>query len=152
MGEKVVAKNRRARRDYKVLDQHEAGIELKGTEVKSLREGNIALKDSYVDVRKGELYLVNAHIAPYDYGNVNNHEPERDRRLLMHKREIERMAARVAEKGYTLIPLSVYFKNGRAKVEVGECRGKDHADKRTTILEREAKIDMEREMKNAQRD
>lgn len=149
MGEKVVVNNKRARRDYQVLDSYEAGIELKGTEVKSLRAGKMVLKDSYVDIRHGELYLVSAHIAPYDFGNIHNHEPERDRRLLMHKREIVRLATKVAEKGFTLVPLKVYFKNGRAKVEVGVCRGKHHADKRDVIKEREAKIEMGRELKEA---
>lgn len=132
-----------------MLDQYEAGIELKGTEVKSLRGGKITLKDSYIDIRDGQLYMVNTHIPPYEHGNVFNHDPERERRLLMHKREIIRLAAKVAEKGYTLIPLRVYFKNGRVKVEVGVCKGKHYADKRSTIIEREAKIEMERAMKAA---
>lgn len=149
MGEKIIANNKRARRDYLVLDQYEAGIELKGTEVKSLRGGKITLKDSYIDIRDGQLYMVNTHIPPYEHGNVFNHDPERERRLLMHKREIIRLAAKVAEKGYTLIPLRVYFKNGRVKVEVGVCKGKHYADKRSTIIEREAKIEMERAMKAA---
>ncbi len=149
MGEKIIANNKRARRDYLVLDQYEAGIELKGTEVKSLRAGKITLKDSYVDIRDGQLYMVNTHIPPYEHGNLFNHDPERERRLLMHKREIIRLAAKVAEKGYTLIPLRVYFKNGRVKVEVGVCKGKHYADKRSTIMEREAKIEMERAIKAA---
>ena len=149
MGEKVIAVNRRARRDYQVLDRYEAGIELKGTEVKSLREGKITLKDSYVDVRGGQLYLVNAHIAPYEYGNVFNHDPERARRLLMHKREIIKLSSTIAEKGLTLVPLRVYFKKGRVKVEVGMCRGKHRADKRNAIREREVKIEMERAVKAA---
>ena len=152
MGEKTIVNNKRARRDYTVLDQYEAGVELKGTEVKSLRDGKITLKDSYIDVKRGELFLVNAHIAPYEYGNVFNHEPERERRLLMHKREIIRLASRVAEKGLTLVPLKLYFKNGRVKVVVGVCRGKHHEDKRSTIQEREAKIEMGRALKEARKE
>lgn len=149
MGEKLIAQNRRARRDYQVLEHYEAGIELKGTEVKSLRAGKITLKDSYIDIRDGQLYMVNTHIPPYEHGNVFNHDPERERRLLMHKKEIVRLGSKVAEKGYTLIPLRVYFKKGRVKVEVGVCRGKHHADKRSVIIEREAKIEIERAMKAA---
>ena len=152
MGEKIIATNKRARRDYEVLDHYEAGIELKGTEVKSLRNGKLTLKDSYVDVKKGELYLVNAHIAPYEYGNVFNHDPERDRKLLMHKREITRLASRVAGKGLTLVPLKVYFKKGRVKVDVGVCRGKHHVDKRNVIREREAKVEMGRAIKEARKE
>lgn len=152
MGEKIIANNKRARRDYQVLDRYEAGVELKGTEVKSLRDGKITLKDSYIDVKGGELFLVNAHIAPYEYGNVFNHEPERDRRLLMHKKEITRLGSQVAEKGLTLVPLKVYFKNGRVKVEVGVCRGKHHVDKRSVIKEREAKVEMGRAIKEARKE
>ena len=152
MGEKIIANNKRARRDYHVLDRYEAGVELKGTEVKSLRDGKITLKDSYIDVKGGELFLVNAHIAPYEYGNLFNHEPERDRRLLMHKKEITRLGSQVAEKGLTLVPLKVYFKNGRVKVEVGVCRGKHHVDKRSVIKEREAKVEMGRAIKEARKE
>ncbi len=152
MGEKIIANNKRARRDYEILDRYEAGIELKGTEVKSLRDGKLTLKDSYVDVKNGELYLVNAHIAPYEYGNVFNHDPERERKLLMHKREIVRLASRVAEKGLALVPLKVYFKRGRVKVEVGVCRGKHHVDKRNVIKEREAKVEMGRAIKEARKE
>jgi len=151
MGEKIIAQNRRARHDYHVLESHEAGIELRGTEVKSLRDGGIQLKDSYVDVEKGQLYLVGAHISPYDKGNIYNHDPERPRRLLMHKREIHKLGTQVAEKGLTLIPLSLYFKRGIAKVEVGLCRGKHTVDRRDTLREREAKREIERVMKSARR-
>lgn len=151
MGEKVVVKNRRARHDYQVLDSYEAGLVLRGTEVKSLRNGHMTLKDSYVDITDGELYLRNAHISPYDAGNINNHEPERARKLLMHKREIEKLARRVAEKGLTLIPLKVYFTRGRAKVEVGVCKGKVTVDKRRTIQDREVKRDLDRAMKEARK-
>lgn len=151
VGEKIVVQNRRARRDYQVLDTYEAGLELRGTEVKSLRGGHMTLKDSYVDVTDGELFLVNSHISPYEMGNVHNHDPERRRKLLMHRREIDRIASRVAEKGLTLVPLKVYFTRGRAKVEVGLCRGKHTIDKRRTIQDREAKVEMGRAMRDAQK-
>lgn len=141
--------NRRARRDYQILDTFEAGIALQGTEVKSLRAGNAHLKDSYVDVsNNGEMYLISAYIAPYEQGNIQNHEPERKRKLLMHKREIIRLGSTVAEKGLTLIPLKIYFTRGMAKVQIGLARGKHTVDRRATIKEREAKIEMERAMKN----
>jgi SsrA-binding protein len=149
MGEKVIAQNRRARHEYHVLEHFEAGIELVGTEVKSLREGHITLKDSYADVENGQMFLVGVHINPYEQGNIYNHEPERIRRLLMHKREIVKLGARVAEKGLTLIPLSVYFKQGRVKVEIALCQGKHTVDKRDTIREREVKREIEREVKRA---
>ena len=147
MGIKIVTDNRRARHDYHVLEKFEAGIELKGTEVKSLRNGQMTLKDSYGDVVNGELYLVGAHINPYEQGNIFNHEPERRRRLLMHKREITRLASQIAEKGLTLVPLKVYFKHGRAKVELGLCKGKQAHDKRDTIRKREVAREMEQAMK-----
>ena len=149
MSIKLIVQNRRARRDYEVLDTYEAGIELQGTEVKSIRAGNIQLKDSYIDISHGELFLVGTYIAPYEQGNVHNHEPERRRRLLMHKREIVRLASTVAEKRYTLIPLKFYFLRGRIKVGVGLCRGKHTIDKRNTIADREAKIEMDRAVKDA---
>lgn len=147
-GKKAITVNRRARHDYHVLDSYEAGIELRGTEVKSLRQGNITLKDSYAEVKDGQLFLVGAHISPYEQGNIFNHPPERTRRLLMHKREILRLGARVAEKGLTLIPLKLYFSKGRVKVEIGLCRGKNVVDKRQTLREREAKREMDRAMKS----
>jgi SsrA-binding protein len=149
MGEKIIVQNRRARHDYQVIETHEAGIELRGTEVKAMRDGLMQLKDSYVDVEKGQMLLVGAHISPYDKGNIYNHDPERPRRLLMHKREILKLGALVAEKGLTLIPLSVYFKHGIAKVEVGLCRGKHNEDRRQTLREREAKREIDRAMKDA---
>ncbi|MBM3289325.1 MAG: SsrA-binding protein SmpB, partial [Candidatus Hydrogenedentes bacterium] len=143
---------RRARHDYHVLEKHEAGIELRGTEVKSLRAGHIVLKDAYADVEGGEMFLVGVHINPYEQGTVWNHEPERKRKLLMHKREIAKLGAQVAEKGYTLVPLSVYFKEGRAKVEIGLCKGKQTFDKRDTIRDREVKREIDRAMKGVRRD
>lgn len=151
MGEKVIVQNRRARREYHILERFEAGIELRGTEVKSLRAGTITLKDSYADVEHGELYLVGTHINPYEQGNIYNHDPERKRRLLMHKREILRLAAKVAEKGLTLIPLRLYFKHGRAKVELGLCKGKHTVDKRQSIRDRDIKRDTERAVREATR-
>lgn len=147
MGEKLVVQNRRAHHDYFILERIEAGIELQGTEVKSLRAGHMTLKDSYADVKDGEVFLIGAHINPYEQGNIFNHDPERTRRLLMHKREIIRLGSRIAEKGLTLIPLRVYFKNGRAKLELGLCRGKQTIDKRESIREREIKRETERIMK-----
>lgn len=149
MGEKVIVQNRRARHDYHVLESHEAGIELQGTEVKSLRNGHITLKDSYAHVENGQMYLVGAHINPYEQGNIFNHDPERPRRLLMHKREINKLGTRVAEKGLTLIPLSFYFKQGKVKVEIGLCQGKHTVDKRDTLREREAQRDTQRAVKAA---
>jgi len=149
MGRKIIVTNRRARRDYEILDRFEAGIALQGTEVKSLRNGKIQLTDSYADVIDGELYLVGTHISPYEHGNIQNHDPVRNRKLLMHKQEIVRIATQINEKGLTLIPLSVYFKYGRAKVELGLCRGKKAFDKRETIKKREAKREMEKAVKSA---
>jgi len=151
MGIKIVVSNRRARHDYHVLEKHEAGIVLRGTEVKSLRAGHIVLKDSYADIVGSELYLIGAHINPYEQGTAWNHEPERPRKLLMHKREIDRLGAQVAEKGLTLVPLSVYFKEGKAKVEIGLCRGKQTIDKRRTIQDREVKREMDRAVKEVRK-
>lgn len=147
MGEKIIATNRRARHDYHIMDRFEAGIALHGTEVKSLREGHITLKDSYCDVRSGEAFLVGAHISPYDKGNIHNHDPERERKLLLHKREIIKLGAQIAEKGHTVVPLRVYFKRGKVKIELGLCRGKQSVDKRATIRERAMQREVERYVK-----
>lgn len=152
MGEKIITSNRRAGRDYQILERVEAGIALQGTEVKSLRmSGSVQLKDSYIDVVKGEVYLVGTHIPPYEQGNINNHDPERRRKLLLHKREILRLAQKAAEKGLTLIPLKLYFKQGRVKVEVGLCRGKRAYEKRDAIKERESKREIDRAIKTIRR-
>ena len=151
MAEKLIVQNRRARRDYHVLDRVEAGLELRGTEVKSLRAGHITLKDSYADVENGEAFLVGVHISPYEQGNIYNHDPERPRRLLLHKREIVRLGQQIAEKGLTLVPLRVYFKRGRVKVQLGLCRGKHTVDKRNTLRERDIKRDAERDLRDATR-
>lgn len=152
MGEKLITTNRRVGRDYQVLDKIEAGIALMGTEVKTLRvTGGITLKDSYADIERGEMFLVNAHITPYEQGNIHNHDPERPRKLLLHKREILRLAQRVEEKGFTLIPLRVYFKQGRVKVEIGVCKGKHSFDKREDIKKRDSDREMDRVLKQVRR-
>lgn len=141
---KIVASNRRARRNYTILDTYEAGLVLLGSEVKSLRDGRMELKDSYGDIRRGEAYLVGAHIGPYGFSRDGGHEPERERKLLLHRREIDRIAGAIAEKGLTLIPLQVYFKDGKAKVELALARGKTTVDKRHTLRDREHAREMER--------
>ena len=143
-GEKLIASNRKAFHDYFVLQKFEAGIALQGTEVKSLREGKVNLKDSYVDVNRGEAWLIGAHISPYSHGNRENHEPERKRKLLLHRREIDRLLDQQQKGGYALIPLSLYFKDGRVKVEIGVAKGKRAADKRDAIAEKDAKREMDR--------
>jgi SsrA-binding protein len=144
---KTIAENRRARFDYELLDRYEAGVVLTGTEVKSLRNGRATLAQSYADVRDGEVWLNGMEIATYDQGNRANHEPMRSRKLLLHRREIERINGTVREKGLTLVPTRLYFKEGRVKVEVAVARGKDRGDKRQTIADRDAKRQMERALK-----
>jgi SsrA-binding protein len=139
-----VATNRQASYRFELLDKLEAGMVLRGTEVKALREGGAQMKDSYVTFRDGELWLHNMHIPPYKPAARENHPPERDRKLLMHKREIDRVQQRMAEKGLTMVPTRIYFKGGRAKVEVALARGKDRFDKRQSIKEREMKRDLDR--------
>lgn len=141
---KVVASNRRARRNYTVVETVEAGLALLGSEVKSLREGRMDLKDSYAVVKGGEAFLVGAYIAPYDFARDGGHESERERKLLLHRREIDRIGGQIAEKGLTLVPLQVYFKDGRAKVELGLAKGKTTYDKRESIKERDHDREMER--------
>lgn len=150
-GTKTVANNRKAFHDYFVDEQYEAGIELTGTEVKSLRAGNVSLKDSYCAVKNGELFVHGMHISPYDKGNIFNKDPMRDKRLLMHKREIQKLYAFVKQDGYTLVPTSVYFKNSRVKVSVGLCRGKKLYDKRADSAKRDAVREMDRTMKERNR-
>ena len=144
---KSIVQNRKARHDFFILSTVEAGIALHGTEVKSLREGRVNLKDSYARMKDGELWLLGMHISPYEKGNINNHDPERDRKLLLHAREIERMRRGIEEKGMTLVPLSLYFKEGRVKVELGLAKGKHEYDKRDDNAEREARREMERARK-----
>ena len=141
---KIIAENRKARHDYFVVEVYEAGIELFGTEVKSLRRGTVNLKDSYCTVDKGELFATGIHISPYEQGNIFNRDPLREKRLLMHKREILKLAGLVTREGYTLIPLSLYFLGSRVKVAVGLCKGKKMYDKRETDARRAADRTIER--------
>lgn len=151
-GEKIIVLNRKARHDYHVMDTIEAGIALQGTEVKSLREGgNIMLKDSFADIRNNEAWLIGVHIQPYAMGNVFNHAVERQRKLLLHRHEIDKLRARVESKGLTLVPLKLYFRKGIVKVELGLCKGKQKADKRETIKAREATREMDRAIKESRR-
>lgn len=145
-GRKVVAENRKARHDYTILDSIEAGIELQGTEVKSLREGQASLAGSYAVVQNGQAKLIDCHIAPYKCGNVHNHEPKRPRRLLLHRREIDRLYGHVQVSGQTLVPLRIYFRRGIAKIEIGICRGKQFDDRRETLRRKEADRDAQRAM------
>ena len=143
--DKTVAQNRKARHDYFILDSFECGIVLTGTEIKSVRNGNLNLKDSYASLENGELWLFGMHISPYEKGTYYNHEPERDRKLLMHKHELIRLKSKTQEKRLTLVPLSVYIKDGsRAKVELGLAKGRTTHDKRDMIADREAKRDIAR--------
>jgi SsrA-binding protein len=146
-GEKPIAENRKARRDYHFLERLEAGLALTGSEVKSLRAGRASLQQAYADVREGEAWLVGAHIDTYDQAGMTNHEPDRDRKLLLHRREIDSLYGKVREKGLTLVPVRLYFKNGRAKVELALARGKDVRDKRRDIAKREADRQIERALK-----
>ncbi len=141
-----IARNRQASHRYNLLDRWEAGLVLTGTEVKSLRAGKAQLKDGYATVRKGEVWLHNVHISPYAPATRENHEPERDRKLLLHKREIERLVGKTREKGLTLIPTRIYFKGARAKVEIALASGKDVGDKRRSLKERELRREMDRAM------
>ena len=144
---KIVARNQKAYHEYFVEEKFEAGIELSGTEVKSIRAGTLSLKEAWCQVRDGELFIRQMHIAPYEQGNIFNKDPLRPRRLLMHRREIMRLYGRVKQDGYALIPLSVYFRGSLVKVEVGLCKGKKLYDKRDSDAERNAKRDMDRAMK-----
>ena len=146
-GIKIAAQNRKAFHDYFVEDRYEAGIELKGTEVKSIRAGTLNLKDAFCVAKDGEIYAYSLHISPYEQGNIFNRDPVRVRRLLMHKREIARLFGKVKQDGYALIPLSVYFKDARVKVEVGVCKGKKNYDKREDAAKRDAKREIDRAMK-----
>lgn len=148
---KVVAENRKAWHDYFIDETFEAGLALTGTEVKSLRAGKANLRDSYAGLEKNELFLYNMHISPYEMGNRFNHDPLRTRKLLMHRSEIKRLTSRVREKGFTLVALRLYFKRGRAKVELGLARGKKLYDKRAQIAERDARRDTERELRGRDR-
>ncbi|MEW6001467.1 MAG: SsrA-binding protein SmpB [Nitrospirota bacterium] len=145
---KIVCQNRKAYHDYNIEETVEAAIQLLGTEVKSLREGKANLRDSYVIIKDSEVYLLNCHISPYTHGNIMNHDPLRTRKLLLHRREIERLRGKAQQKGYTLIPLKIYFKGPYAKVEIGLATGKRLYEKREAIREREAKKAIERALKS----
>ncbi|MBE6536494.1 MAG: SsrA-binding protein SmpB [Ruminococcaceae bacterium] len=145
---KTIADNRKARHDYFVIESFEAGVELFGTEVKSLRAGGVNLKDSYCEIDKGELFALGVHISPYEQGNIFNKDPLRPKKLLMHKREIMRLAGLVSREGYTLVPLSLYFKGSYVKMALGLCKGKKLYDKRDDIAKRDANRVIEREMKD----
>ncbi len=147
-GTKLVAPNKKARHDYFVMETYEAGIELFGTEVKSIRRGQVNLKDSYCFVEKGELFVSGMHISPYEQGNIFNKDPMRIRRLLMHKKEINKLLGLVTQQGLTLVPLSMYFRGSRVKLEVGLCKGKKLYDKRDTEAKKQAGRDIERAMKS----
>ena len=146
----MVAQNRKARYDYEILDSYEAGIVLVGTEVKALRAGKANMKDSFANVEQGELFLYNLHIGAYEPANRFNHEPERRRKLLMHRGEIRRLVGRSQQRGLTLVPLKIYFKRGRAKVQLALARGKRQYDKRRDIASRDAQRDVEREFRERQ--
>ena len=148
---KIVAKNSKAYHDYFIEEKYEAGIELAGTEVKSIRMGNVNLKDSFCLIKDGQLSVLGMHISPYEKGNIFNKDPRRPRRLLMHKREIMRLFARIKQDGYSLIPLSVYFKGPRVKLSLGLARGKKLYDKRESAAKRDAKREMDRAMKSRNR-
>ena len=147
-GEKLIVDNRRARHDYHLLERVEAGLVLTGTEVKSLRDGRASLQQAYAEVRGDEAWLVGAHISVYDQGNRENHDPDRDRKLLLRRKEIDSLAGKVRERGLTLVPTKLYFRGGRAKVELALGRGKKLRDKRRDLAKREAQRDMERAFKS----
>lgn len=145
---KIIAQNKKAYHDYFVDERYEAGVELFGTEVKSIRAGKVNVKESYCDIKDGEVYVVGMHISPYEQGNIFNKDPMRPKKLLLHKREILKLFGLVSQKGYTLIPLQVYLKNSRVKIEIGLCRGKKLYDKREDMARNDAKRDMERAFKS----
>ena len=144
---KQIATNRKALHDYSIEDIYEAGVALTGTEIKSVRAGRVNLRDGYVQIRNGEAWLLNVHISPYDFGNRENHEPRRERKLLLHRQEIRKLYSKVAERGWTVVPLRIYLKEGRAKVEIALARGKRLYDKRDAVAERDMDRDLQREVK-----
>ena len=146
--ENIVSTNRKAYHDYSIEETYEAGISLLGTEVKSLRESRVNLKDSYALVKGSEVFLINCHISPYSHGNILNHDPLRTRKLLLHSHEINKLWGKLSQKGFTLVPLKIYFKKGKAKVEIGLCKGKRQYEKRETLKEREAQKEIQQHMKN----
>ncbi|HZS23866.1 MAG TPA: SsrA-binding protein SmpB [Gaiellaceae bacterium] len=147
-GEKLIVDNRRARHEYHLTDRVEAGLVLAGTEVKALRDGKSTLQQAYAEIRDGEAWLHGLHIPEYGHGNRANHEPDRARKLLLHRREIDRLYAQVREKGFTLVPTRLYFKDGRVKAEIALARGKELRDKRRDVADRDARRQIERELKS----
>ena len=147
MGIKVIATNRKARHEYFLLDTYEAGLVLKGSEIKSIRAGQVSLAQAYVNVDGNEAWLVNAHIAPYNEASRNNHDPIRMRKLLLHRKEIRKLSDKVRQKGATIIPLRIYLKDGKAKIEIALAKGKRHYDKRAEIAKRDAQLEMDRRYK-----
>ncbi|MEX2116507.1 MAG: SsrA-binding protein SmpB [Bacteroidota bacterium] len=147
--QRVVVSNRKARHNYHILDTFEAGISLKGTEVKSLRKGNANLLDSYAVLKNGEVWLLGLHISPYEQGNINNHQPTRNRKLLLHRKQIRKLIGNVKEKGLTLVPLAIYFKGPYAKVELALAQGKKHYDKREAISKRDAERELRQRLKRS---
>ena len=150
-GVKPIAQNRKARHDYFIEDTYECGIELVGTEVKSIRGGKVNLKDSYARVKNGEVFIIGMHVSPYEMGNIFNRDPFRDRRLLLHKSEIRKLQAATMQDGFALVPLSLYFRDGRVKLELAIARGKKLYDKRASTAERDAKRNMDRALRDASR-
>ena len=150
-GVKIAARNQKAFHEYFIDEKFEAGIELTGTEVKSIRLGTLSLKEAWCQIKDGQLYIRQMHIAPYEQGNIFNRDPLRTRRLLMHKKQIRELAGRVQRDGYTLIPVELYLKNGRVKVSLALCRGKKNYDKREAIAQRDAKRDIQRAIKSGER-
>ena len=148
---RIITQNRKAWHDYFVDEKYEAGIALYGTEVKSIRQGSVNLKDSYCSIKNGELFVVGMHVSPYEKGNIFNREPLRERKLLMHKKEIAKLGGLITQKGYTLVPLSLYFSGKNVKVEVGLCRGKKLYDKRDSAAEKQANREMDRRLKDQSR-
>ncbi|MEF9438602.1 MAG: SsrA-binding protein SmpB [Candidatus Mariimomonas ferrooxydans] len=145
--ENIVSTNRKAFHDYSIDETFEAGISLLGTEIKSIREGRVNLKDSYAIIRGNEVFLLNCHISPYSHGNIQNHDPLRTRKLLLHKKEIDKLWGKLSQRGFTLVPLRMYFKRGKAKLEIGLAKGKRKYEKRQTLKEKEARREIEQHMK-----
>jgi SsrA-binding protein len=149
---KIVANNRRAKHDYFLEDRYEAGLVLTGTEIKSIRAGKVSLQHSYISPRDGEMWLIDAHIAPYDFGNIQNHDPKRPRKLLLNRREINRLIDKVSTRGYTIVPTMLYLKDGLAKLEIALAKGKQKYDKRESIAKRDSQRQVERAMRDRFRD
>jgi len=146
-GTKLIAQNKKARFDYSIDEDYECGIELKGTEVKSIKDGTISFPDAFAEIQQGEVWLKNFHISEYPFSSIFNHDPDRPKKLLLHKEEIKRLQRKTEEKGFTLIPLDIYLKNGLVKIKIGLCKGKKQFDKRSDIRDRDVKRDLQREFR-----